>query len=261
MTAVTRPLGGHTAIVTGGNGGIGLAIVTALAEAGARVAVWGRNPTKNQHALDRLRGDGHHACAQTVDVTDERAVDDAFGRVVDEFGIPTVVVANAAITGTSGPFVDLDVADWRRTVEANLDATMLPLRAAVRALIAADTPGSLVTVSSIVTSFGAPGKAAYAASKAGTTAVALSLAVELAPYGIRSNVLRPGWTDTDMIGADGAYGGELYDRFQANTVKRTPVRRWGTPDEMGPAAVFLADPRHSFHTGDIVTVDGGYCIA
>ena len=113
----------------------------------------------------------------------------------------------------------------------------------------------LVAVSSTSAIDGAPRMEHYAASKAALLALIRGLAVELARHGIRCNSLLTGWTDTDMMTF-----GKQNEKFVRNTVGRTPVRRWGLPADMGPAAVFLVDPANTFHTGDSVVVDGGYTI-
>jgi NAD(P)-dependent dehydrogenase (short-subunit alcohol dehydrogenase family) len=137
----------------------------------------------------------------------------------------------------------------------NLDGAFLCLREAAAHMVERGQGGSLVGISSVSAIDGAPGMEHYAASKAGLSAMIRGLAVELARHRIRANSILPGWTETDMIAPATAN-----ERFVANTLQRTPVRRWGTPADLGPVAVFLADPAHVFHTGDSLVVDGGYSI-
>jgi NAD(P)-dependent dehydrogenase (short-subunit alcohol dehydrogenase family) len=149
----------------------------------------------------------------------------------------------------------MTLAEWRRVTSVNLDGAFLTLREAARHMVERGEGGALVGVSSTSAIHGAPGMEHYAGSKAGLIAVMRGLAVELARFGIRCNSILPGWTETDMLRPM-----SVSEKFVQNTVGRTPVRRWGTPDDLGPAAVFLADPTATFHTGDTLVVDGGYTI-
>jgi NAD(P)-dependent dehydrogenase (short-subunit alcohol dehydrogenase family) len=247
-------LNGHVAVVTGGNGGIGLGMASALAAAGADVAVWGRNEDKNAAAAAELAVHGTEVLALRCDVADEEQVVAAFAATVDRLGKVDSMFANAGVGGFA-PFTSMSLAEFRRVTSVNLDGAFLCLREAAAHMVERGEGGSLVGVSSVSAIHGAPGMEHYAASKAGLAPMLRGMAVELARYRIRCNSLLPGWTDTDMI-APAAHN----ERFVANTVKRTPVRRWGTPEDMGRAAVFLADPANLFHTGDSVVVDGGYSI-
>jgi NAD(P)-dependent dehydrogenase (short-subunit alcohol dehydrogenase family) len=249
-------LTGHVALVTGGNGGIGLGMALALARAGADVAIWGTNPAKNEAAADQLRATGRRVLASVCDVRREGEVVEAFATAVDSLGKVDSVFANAGVSGTSGaPFTDTDLAEWRDVLAVNLDGAFLTLRQGARHLVERGEGGSLVAVSSTSAIHGTPRNAAYGASKAGLLALVRSLAVELARHRIRCNALVPGWTETDLTAA-----GRQNEKFVANTTYRTPLRRWAQPAEMGPVAVYLADPRIEFHTGDMLVVDGGYTI-
>ncbi len=252
-------LQGRVVVVTGGNGGIGLGLARAVAAAGASVAIWGRNEVKNAAAAAELQGAGTRAEAFKCDVAIETDVESAMASTVDRFGRVDALFANAGVVGTPVPLADATLDSWREVMATNLDGVFLCLRAAARHMIERGS-GALVVVSSIVTSYGAPGKAAYAASKAALSGLARSVAAELAPKGIRCNILRPGWIDTPMIAAGSAYGASNHERFRAATEARTPVRRWGRPSDLAATAVYLADPTLTFHTGDTLTVDGGYTI-
>ncbi len=248
-------LSGRVVVITGGNGGIGLGMAAALAEAGADLAIWGTNAEKNERARQELvDAYGHRVEAWRCDVSDEAAVVGAFAEVVDAFGRVDSLIANAGIGG-GAPFPHMSLAEWRRVMAVNLDGAFLCFREASRHMIERGGGGSLVAVSSTSAIDGAPRMQHYAASKAALLAMIRGLAVELARHEIRCNSLLPGWTDTDMMAP-----GRENEKFVRNTVGRTPVRRWGLPSDMGPAAVFLADPTHTFHTGDSVVVDGGYTI-
>lgn len=247
-------LTGKVAVVTGGNGGIGLAMAVALAEAGADVAVWGRDEAKNAAAQERLATTGRRVVALPCDVSDEPQVLEAFAATLDRLGRVDSMFANAGIGGRS-PFVEMTLAEWRRVMAVNLDGAFLCLREAARHMVERGGGGSLVAVSSTSAIHGAPAQEHYGASKTALLGLMRGLAVELARHGVRCNSLLPGWTDTDMLAPAAGFA-----KFVENTVKRTPVRRWAAPEELGPAAVFLADPSLTFHTGDSVVVDGGYTV-
>lgn len=247
-------LDGLVVVVTGGNRGIGLGMARALAEAGADVAIWGRDETRNAEARAELERSGRRVLALRCDVADEAQVVDAFAATVEHFGKVDSLFANAGIGGWS-PFTEMSLDEWHRVTAVNLDGAFLCLREAARHLVARGEGGSLVAVSSTSAIHGAPAMQHYAGSKAALVAVMRGLAVELARHRIRCNTILPGWTATDMLEPMTAN-----TKFVENTIRRTPVRRWATPDDLGPAAVFLADPRHTFHTGDCLVVDGGYTI-
>lgn len=248
-------LEGLVAVVTGGNGGIGLGMATALAEAGADIVVWGRDEAKNEAAAEQLATTGRRVAAFRCDVADEQDVVAAFAASVEAMGRVDSLFANAGVGGSGAAFADTSLAEWRRVTAVNLDGVFLCFREAARHMVERGEGGSLVAVSSTSAIHGAPRNQAYAAAKTGLLGMVRGLAVELARHSIRVNSLLPGWTITDL-----AKGGYENDTFRNATVRRTPVRRWADPSEMGPAAVFLADPKVMFHTGDSVVVDGGYTI-
>jgi len=248
-------LANRTVLVTGGNGGIGLGMASAVGAAGAQVVLWGRDDAKNEVGLGRLRSEGVTAHAFVCDVADEQQVVDVFARSVEVAGgrIDSVF-ANAGRNGSGRSFVDTTLDQWRAVMATNLDGVFLTLREAARHMTA-NGGGALVAVSSTSAIHGAANNEAYGASKTALLGLVRGLAVGLARHQIRVNALLPGWTLTDM-----AAPGYASDKFRNATVGRTPVRRWADPDEMGPAAVFLADPTVTFHTGDTLVVDGGYTI-
>lgn len=249
-------LADRTVLVTGGNGGIGLGMAEACGRAGAQIVIWGRDEAKNNKALEQLQGNGVTAHAFFCDVgrpesiasTFEASVKAAGGRIDSVF-------ANAGTSGSGSSFLDLTLEDWHRVLAINLDGVFLTLQAAARHMAGRGGGGALVAVSSTSAIHGAAGNEAYGASKTALLGLVRALAVGLARHQIRVNALLPGWTKTDM--AAPAYA---WDRFREVTISRTPVRRWAEPAEMGPPAVFLADPTITFHTGDAVVVDGGYTV-
>lgn len=247
-------LSGITAVVTGGNSGIGRAMAMGIAKAGGSVAIWARNAERNAEAVDEITGFGGKTLAVTCDITDEEAVADAMERTVAELGPLGCFVANAGIV-EAAPIVDLSLESWQRVLRTNLDGAFISTREAARRFVQQDSGGSMVVLSSMVSRYGAAGLAAYAVSKTGVLGLSRTLAIELARYRVRCNTLIPGWTRTNINTAL-----QSDDRFMAATTARTPVRRWADPAEFEEIAAFLADPTLTFHTGNEVIVDGGYTI-
>lgn len=246
-------LTGTVAVVTGGGSGIGLGMATGLARAGAAVAIIGRNAERLDEAAEELRTHGNAVLPIVCDVGDEQAVTDAMAQVRSEFGRLDSCFANAGVRGDFTPLLQTSLDDFRAVTRVDLDGVFLTLREAARQMVDVGNGGSLVAVSSLGAFQGMPRQAAYAASKAGVTAMIDSLAVELARHDIRANTVAPGWFDTEMTSAG------LHDeRFSSRVLPRVPVRRWGAGDDLAGLAVYLASPASSYHTGDVMRVDGGY---
>ncbi|MBI5252428.1 MAG: SDR family oxidoreductase [Desulfomonile tiedjei] len=246
-------LTGKVALVTGGNGGIGLGMASALAESGADICIWGRNETKNQAAEDVLKAYGRRTLALKCDVTDESQVRECFARTTDVLGGVDACFANAGLHRMSTPFHEMDTEEWRLIFRVNMEGTFFTLRAAVRHMLERGKGGSLVATSSLSGISAMARGEHYAASKAGVIAVIRSIAVEYARYGIRANAILPGWVESEMTGDLLAWG-----KFQAAVLPRVPMRRWGKPEDFGPMAVYFASDSSLYHTGDIVVIDGGY---
>jgi NAD(P)-dependent dehydrogenase (short-subunit alcohol dehydrogenase family) len=248
-------LSGRVFVVTGGNGGIGLAMAEGIVMAGGSIAVWGRKEEKNVAAVARLEELGGRATSFVCDVTDEAQVIESMDRSVDALGRIDGLFANAGRSARPSTFEDLSLEQWRAVLDVNLDGVFLTLREAARRLVAQGEGGSLVAVSSTSAIHGAPQSISYGTAKTAVNGLVRALAVALARHQIRVNSLLPGWTKTEM--ATAAYEN---DHFREVTTKRTPVRRWAEPSEFQAIGAFLADPRQSFHTGQMMTVDGGYTI-
>ena len=243
-------LTGHVAVVTGGNRGIGLGLARGLVDAGATVAIWARDEKRTAEACAELG----RAVGVRCDVADEAQVAGAMTQTLSELGKVDSVFANAGVGGLS-PFVDMSLAEWRRVMSVNLDGAFLTLCEGARHLVERGQGGSLVAVSSVSAVHGAPRQEHYAASKTALLALVRGLAVELARHRIRCNSIMPGWTATEML-EPGMGNTKWVDAI----LRRTPVRRWGEPDDFGAIAAYLADPALTFHTGDSIVVDGGYSV-
>ncbi len=230
-------------------------MASAMGAAGAQLILWGRNEEKNDTALERLAAEGTNAHALVCDVADADAMTEAWERSLElADGRIDSVFANAGTSGGGQAFHELPYETWRRVMHVNLDSVFILFKHAVRHMID-QGGGSLVAVSSTSAIHGPERNEAYGASKTALLGLVRALAVGQARHKIRVNAILPGWTKTDL--ASRAWE---WDAFREATLRRTPVRRWADPDEMGAAAVFLADPTQTFHTGDHLVVDGGYTI-
>jgi len=247
-------LKGRVAVVTGGNGGIGLGMARGLAGAGASIVVAGRNREKSLRAVGELEALGADAAAVEADVTDEASVTALFRQAVDRFGRVDVLVNNAGINIRKPP-QDLALAEWRLVLDTNLTSAFLASRAAYP-LMKARGGGKIINIGSMMSIFGASFAPAYAASKGGIVQFTRACASAWAPDHIQVNAVLPGWIDTDLTAEARRQIPGLHD----NVIHRTPERRWGMPDDLGGVAVFLASPASDFLTGTAIPVDGGYSI-
>ena len=251
-------LTGKAAVITGGNGGIGLGMAEGLAAAGADIAIWGRNADKNAAALERLKAHGTRVEALEVDVADEQAVVDAMAESLSRLGRIDSCIANAGVGG-GAPLIEQTTEQWRKVTAVNLDAVFWTFREASKHMVAraesGDKGGSLLVTSSVSAIHGAPQNQAYAATKAGVLAMVRGTAVELARYGIRANAVLPGWIATDMTERL-----QNWDAFNEKAIGRVPMRRWGEGEDFAGIAVYVASDASRFHTGDSVVIDGGYSI-
>lgn len=248
-------LTGKTAIVTGGNGGIGLGFARGLARAGANVAIWGRNADKNDAAKAELAKYGDVLALQ-CDVGDEDDIVHAFAETVDRFGRVDSVFANAGIGARSTRFAEMTLDEWRDIFRVNMEGVFLTFRTAVQHMLEHQQGGSLVVTSSGSAYFGMQRGQHYAATKAGVNAVIRGLAVEYGKHGIRANAITPGWIDTDMTAPLLAS-----ERFERGVLPRIPRKRWGRPEDFEGIAVYLASDASTWHTGDVINIDGGYAVA
>jgi 2-deoxy-D-gluconate 3-dehydrogenase len=244
-------LKGRVAIVTGGNGGIGLGMARGLAEAGAKVVIAGRNREKSRDAVAQL---GKDALAVEVDVTDEKSVERLLERTLEECGRLDILVNNAGINIRKPP-QDLSLAEWRQVIDTNLTSAFLCSHAAYPAMKAAGA-GKVVNIGSMMSIFGAGFAPAYAASKGGIVQFTKACASAWARDNIQVNAVLPGWIDTDLT----RNARRQVEGLHENVLRRTPAARWGVPADLRGIAVFLAGPASDFITGAAIAVDGGYSI-
>ena len=248
-------LSGRVVVVTGGNSGIGFGMAEGCAKAGADVAIWSRRADRNDEACERLRAHGVRAAGFVCDVGDEAQIQAACAATVDELGRIDACAASAGAPGYTRTLTEVSLEEWRNVTSVSFDGVFLCFRETAKQMIAQGDGGALVAVSSTSAIHGAQRNHAYAASKTGLLGLTRALAVELARHEIRVNAVLPGWTITEMASA--AYQNE---KFRTVTTQRTPVRRWATADEFQAVGAYLCDPSLTFHTGDSLTVDGGYTI-
>jgi len=245
-------LRGKVAIVTGGNGGIGLGMARGLASAGARVAVAARNSEKSNSAARELKALGTDAIAIDVDVTEEASVNAMVAEAAGRWGRLDILVNNAGIN-IRKPADELALDEWRRVIDTNLTSAFLCSRGAYPEMKRAGG-GKIITVGSMLSIFGASFAPVYGASKGGVVQLTKSLAVAWAKDNIQVNAVLPGWIDTDLTRRARKDVPGLEERVLA----RTPAGRWGNIDDCAGIAVFLASSASDFLTGTAIPLDGGW---
>jgi 2-deoxy-D-gluconate 3-dehydrogenase len=247
-------LKGRIAVVTGGNGGIGLGMARGLARAGAHVVVAARNADKSAAAVRELERAGGAGSAVGVDVADETSVTRLMESVRTRHGRLDILINNAGIN-IRKPVHELSLAEWRQVIDTNLTSAYLCCHAAYP-LFKAVGAGKVINIGSMMSIFGASFAPAYAASKGGMVQLTKALATAWAKDNIQVNAVLPGWIDTDLTRQARQQVAGLHERVLA----RTPAGRWGTPDDHAGIAVFLASPASDFVTGTAIPVDGGYSV-
>ncbi len=245
-------LKGRVALVTGGNGGIGLGMARGLAQAGAAIAVAGRNQEKSEAAAAELSAKGVKTAVVEVDVTDEMSCRKMVDTTMAQLGRLDILINNAGINIRKQP-QDYTLAEWRLVIESNLSSAFTCSHAAYPHMKSAGG-GKIINIGSMMSIFGASFAPAYAASKGGIVQLSRALATAWAKDNIQVNAVLPGWIDTDLTRRARAEVSGL----NSMVLMRTPARRWGTPDDMSGIAVFLASPASDFVTGTAIPVDGGY---
>lgn len=249
-------LSGRSALITGGNGGIGLGMARALLASGAKVSIWGSNPDKTAGARDALArecGDAARVHSAVCDVGDEAAVEQAFADTVAALGPIQACFANAGVSSKGTVLTEMSLEEFRRVQRINVEGVFLTLRAAARHMVAHGEGGSLVATASTAAVEGAARNSHYGASKGAVTAMVRALAVELARHSIRVNSILPGWIETEMTQRSFAN-----EKFAGAVMPRVPARRWGSIDDFGGIAVYLASDAAAYTTGEQFVIDGGY---
>ncbi len=253
---MTNPfdLTGKVALVTGGNGGIGLGMAQGLAGAGATVAIAGRDAKKNAGAVAALKQAGGKAVALEADLLDETACRALAGRAAEELGRLDILVNNAGMNIRKKP-QDYSFAEWRTVLTTNLDSAFILSQAAYPHMVKAGR-GKIVNTGSMLSLFGGALLTAYGASKGGIMQMTRSLACAWAKDNIQVNCVLPGYIDTDLTKRARVEIEGLNERV----LGRTPAGRWGVAADLAGIAVFLAAPASDFITGAAIPVDGGYSI-
>jgi NAD(P)-dependent dehydrogenase (short-subunit alcohol dehydrogenase family) len=246
-------LDGHTALVTGANGGLGSHFAQTLAKAGARVAIAARRQDSLQAVKDAIDAAGGRAESIALDVTDHASVAHAFEQAAEALGPVTVVVNNAGIAITK-PLLEHTEEDWQQVIEVNLNGAWRVAQTAARHMVKHGLGGSIVNIASILGLRVAAQVPSYAASKAALIHLTKAMALELARHKIRVNALAPGYIETGI-------NREFFasDAGQA-LIKRVPQRRIGRPEELDGALLLLASDAGSHMTGAVIAVDGGHLV-
>lgn len=248
-------LTGKVAIITGGNGGIGLGMAKGLAQAGASIAVVGRNETKNATAVRNIKALGVDAMAVEADVCDSEAVDTMIATVVAQWGAINILVNNAGINIRKRP-EDLSEDEWRSVLDTNLTSAFICSKACYPEMKKAGG-GKILNNGSMLSLFGSPWGSAYGSSKGGIMQMTRSHATAWAEDNIQVNCYLPGWINTDLT----VKAREDVPGLHEKVLARTPAGRWGEPDDLAGLAVYLSSPASDFLTGTAIPIDGGFSIA
>lgn len=246
-------LTGNVAVITGGNGGIGRSIAIGLAQAGASVAIFGRNDAKNKATLSELKEIGVPAMALKIDITKRTELAPAIKKVEQELGSISILVNNAGIAVLSGGILNETEEEWDGLIEVQLNAVFLLSKLVAKSMVE-NKRGKIINIGSMYSFFGSSFAPSYSTAKGAVIQLTKSMAIELAAYNIQVNAIAPGWFVTDMTTAVQTM--PLNDEI----IMRTPAGRWGQPEELVGTAVFLASKASDFVTGETIRVDGGYAI-
>jgi 2-deoxy-D-gluconate 3-dehydrogenase len=247
-------LSGSVALITGGNGGIGLAFGKAMAEAGARVMVAGRNTKKNAAAVEQIQSLGAEADSIEVDITDPEACRRMVQETVKRFNSLNILVNNAGTAVRKQP-QDISLEEFRLVMETNLTSAFVTSQAAYPEMLKVGG-GKIINIGSMMSLFGAAFSSPYASSKGGIVQLTKSLACAWAKDNIQCNAVLPGWIDTELTQQARQQVPGLHERV----LSRSPTGRWGVPDDHAGTAVFLASQASDFVTGASIPVDGGYSV-
>jgi 2-deoxy-D-gluconate 3-dehydrogenase len=254
MTNTLFDLTGKIAVVTGGNGGIGFGMARGLANAGATVAIVGRNAAKSDAAVAEIKQAGGKAIAIAADVTDKEAVGAMIERAKRELGRIDILVNNAGTNIRKAPDV-LELEEWDSVMKTNLTSAFLCSKAAYP-VMKQGGGGKIINTGSMMSIFATSFSPAYAASKGGIVQFTRSCAIAWAPDNIQANAILPGWIDTELTKRARQEVDGLHDRV----LVRTPAARWGAAGDFAGIAVFLSSSASDFVTGTAIPIDGGFSI-
>jgi len=247
-------LTGKRALVTGSSRGLGFSVAAALGRHGATVILNGRDDGPLNQAVVRLRDEGIDARPARFDLTDPDAASAAIGEVAQTVGAIDILVNNAGVQ-LRKPFLDFAIEDWRTIFDVHLIGSVVAAKAVLPGMVERKA-GKIINICSLMSELGRPTIAPYASAKGALRMLTRNLAVEFARHNIQVNGIGPGYFATELNRA-------LMDdpEFDAFVRRRTPAARWGQPDELGGAAVFLASAASDFVNGQIIYVDGGLLAA
>lgn len=246
-------LSGHVALVTGGNGGLGLAMAKGLTKAGASIAIWGRDEAKNESALSELRAMDADADAFVCNVTDAEACKTSFAATLERFGHVDSCFANAGGSGPMGMLHQLDQGAWQSVLDLNVNSVVNTFQPAISHMLERQKGGKLVVMSSAAALVGTPLSAGYATTKAAVVGLIRSLSLELGRAGIQANAILPGYIETEM-------SLQTPQAFKDACKRRSASGEHGRLEDMEGVAVFLAAPESRFMTGQCLVLDGGHSI-
>lgn len=245
-------LKGRTALVTGATHGIGMAIARGLHSAGAKLVINGHSPERLDHAVKEYTEAGIPVYSFLFDVSDEKQVKESLGRIEKEAGPVDILVNNAAVIKRV-PAVDMEIADWQQIIQVNLTGAFVMSKHVAKQMISRGKGGKIINMCSMMSEVGRNTVSAYAAAKGGLKMLTRNLATEWAKYNIQVNGIGPGYIATEQT-APLRENGHPFDEFIR---RRTPAARWGTPNDLLGASIFLASGASDFITGQIIYVDGG----
>jgi NAD(P)-dependent dehydrogenase (short-subunit alcohol dehydrogenase family) len=243
-------LEGKSALVTGASRGIGRSVAVSLAQAGARVALVGRDRSALEQTLGEVQGAGGSGLVLQANVADAGSVQQAVDAARSAFGKLDVLVCNAGAQRLK-PFLEMTQSDWRELIATNLEGAIATVQSVGRGMVEQKS-GVVLVMASIYSFVGAPGNSIYCMTKGGLLQLARALAIEWARYNIRVNAICPGWIDTDLTRP------YMQDQKAVDAgLRQIPLRRFGKPEDIGPLAVYLASDEASFVTGQSFVIDGG----
>jgi NAD(P)-dependent dehydrogenase (short-subunit alcohol dehydrogenase family) len=250
-------LTGKVTLITGANSGLGFGFAEGIARAGGDVVIWGRREDRNQEAADRLREHGVRVATDVVDVADEGAQLRGFAKALSEMGRLDGVIANAGFV-TLAPIVDMTLKQYDELQRVAQYGAFVTLREGARHMVerakAGDRGGSLIATGSLTNFTATPGIGHYAAAKCAVAGIVRTLALECGPHGVRANMVCAGLTKTEMVPFDDSHP------LGQNAIKRIPLGRMADPSEIAGVVVYLLSDAARYHSGDLITVDGGQMV-